>query len=171
MNIKKNNLPDFWQFSLTLYKHDLVQSALITWQNDVNANVNLALLCAMLNQQKIALTQSQLMSLHTKVSDFSNDYTKPLRALRQRYKEDMDAIEGYPAIRQKLLDAELMFEQQEQSLLLSELSQSQKNKLHSLVESSFNMDNLALYQALLIEQCELAFVPKAKLTDLNQYLV
>ena len=164
-------LSSFWQFSLALYKNDLVQSALITWQNDVNANVNLALLCAMLNQQKIALPQAELMALHTKVSDFSNDYTKPLRALRQRYKEDMDTIEGYPAIRQKLLDAELIFEQQEQSLLLSELSQSQKNKLHSVIEEPDNIDNLALYQTHLIEQSELTSLPKVKLTDLNQYLV
>lgn len=171
MNINKNNLPDFWQFSLALYKNDLVQSALIIWQNDVNANVNLALLCAMLNQQKIALTHSQLMTLHTNVSDFSNKYTKPLRALRQSYKMEMDSIEGYQAIRQKLLDAELIFEQQEQSLLLSQLPQPQKNNLYSVIEEPNNIDNLALYQTLLIEKSELTSLPKVKLTDLNQYLV
>jgi uncharacterized protein (TIGR02444 family) len=171
-------LSSFWQFSLTLYKNDLVQSTLLTWQNDVNANVNLVLLCAMLNQQKITLTQSQIMAQHTKVSDFSNQYTKPLRALRHRYKEDMDSIEGYPTIRQKLLDAELIFEQQEQSLLLGILTQWLAEQTEH-TPPEFH-DNLNLYQNGLIQNALTKTKSSAidfnighmvKLTDLNQYLV
>jgi uncharacterized protein (TIGR02444 family) len=161
----------FWQFSLTLYKNQLLESTLIEFQNKVNGNVNLALLCAMLNQHKLFLTQYQLHALHQSVTDFSKKFTQPLRTLRQTYKSNKGKINEYSQLRQSLLDAELLFEQQEQEILVTELTQIISH--HVLIYTS-NSDNLALYEKLIIDNFSNKNTQElnltTKLTDLNQYL-
>ena len=167
----------FWQFSLTLYKNQLVQSTLIEFQDEVNGNVNLALLCAMLNQYNVNLSESQLLSLQKVVSDFSNQFTQPLRALRIHYKAKQDDINEYSKLKGKLLDAELLFEQQEQAILITELTKYMTN--NALIDNA-NIDNLALYETLLYKEESDSKMPNihntqsssqlVKLTDLNQYL-
>jgi len=171
------SLSSFWQFSLTFYKNEFVQSTLIYFQNEYNANVNLALLCAMLNKHKVYLTEFQLLTLQQTVSDFSNQFTQPLRALRSTYKIKQDKITEYSQLRKKLLDAELLFEQQEQAILITELTQiiSDYALIDNVLINNVNTDNLALYEALLYKQELSANKPhssnqNAKLTDLNQHL-
>jgi uncharacterized protein (TIGR02444 family) len=155
-------LSSFWQFSLTLYKNDLVQTTLLHFQNEYTANVNLALLCAMLNKHQVSLSKSQLISLHQSITDFSAQYTQPLRALRQTYKNNKDEIQQYAQLRAKLLEAELLLEQQEQALLISQL-----NKIN-VVEKQ-QSDNLTLYQSLVVQPNKPSLA--MKLSDLNQFLL
>lgn len=172
----------FWQFSLAFYKTELVQSTLIYFQNEFNVNVNLALLCAMLNKKKVYLTELQLLRLQQTVSDFSKQFTQPLRALRSTYKNKKDVVSEYSQLRKKLLDAELLFEQQEQAILITELT---KLIADNALINNVNIDNLALYEALLYKSVlskqylykqelntnnQQLSTQEMKLTDLNQYL-
>lgn len=112
---------EFWPAALSFYRQDSWQQTLLHWQDNHQANVNLALLCLVLDQKQQQLTPEQINQLHNSVSEFSKDNTQVIRATRRQIKANAEQINDYQAIRGHLLDAELLLEQQEQQLLLTEL--------------------------------------------------
>lgn len=109
----------FWHFSCDYYQNAKVQSALLLLQNHYSANVNLALLCIWLNTLNLRIESATLKLLHREVSTFSNEFTKPLRALRAHYKDSLQTHINYQTLRSHLLNAELCLEKEEQALLLA----------------------------------------------------
>ncbi len=153
----------FWQFSLANYQIEQVQTTLLSAQGSHNLNVNLALFCLFLNQQKVYLTEEQLIQLNFELTEFNNQFTGHLRALRLEFKAAQPKLLQYDKLRKLLLDAELLLEQQEQDLLVGLFNQySDFSALHS--------DNLTLYQDLLSGKKSKANNSTLKLSDLNQYI-
>lgn len=130
--------PAFWQFSLAHYPDQ--QVALLDWQNTYQANVNLALLCQFLDQQKLCLSQPDLIQLHQAAKRFETQFTEPLRHLRQLYKTSESQFGNYAVIRQHLLAAELEIEKEQQQRLINSLDGL------SLIKGS---NNWSTYQHLL----------------------
>ena len=114
------SISDFWQFSLDSYPKQ--QDELLSWQDNQGGNVNLALLCQYLDTQELALTQSQIVDLHDNAKQFEHSFTAPLRQLRGQYKRQQNQLTEYPLIRQRLLDAELELERQQQRALVDALN-------------------------------------------------
>ncbi len=170
---------DFWQFSGALYQNELVQRTLLEFQNHFDANVNLALLCALLNKQECQLKPTALATLHQVVSQFSQQYTQPLRALRHNFKQHKDGLNAYSSVRENLLSAELLLEKQEQQILLETLNklidEQAKQPIPlstmSMGDNGCPLDYLALYQQHLQQAQPKNQLISYNLTDLNQCLV
>jgi len=109
------SLEDFWQFSLITYADK--QNELLNWQDEHGANVNLALFCLYLAHHQVKLTTAQITKLHQEVRLFSQQTTQKVRILRKEFKTLNSDIQHYNEIKQHLLDAELLLEKQEQSVL------------------------------------------------------
>lgn len=105
-----------WQFSLVLYPQ--VKNLCLQWQNELSANVNLLLLLCYLEQQQLSLTVSELQQLAAKLENFSAQFTKPLRTLRQNSAAAPLLPAQQQTLKQALLQAELELEKLEQQLLL-----------------------------------------------------
>ena len=110
----------FWQFSLSVYPK--WQTELLQWQYKHKANVNLALLCLYLDQLDRQLATHQIRELHLQVQTFSRQFTQLVRQCRRTMKQSQTLLNEYEAIRQHLLDAELILERQEQGELLAKLN-------------------------------------------------
>lgn len=154
----------FWNFSIDAYQINEVQSALLVAQDTFGLNVNLALFCLFLNKQNIYLTNEQLSQLNQVIVTFSFAFTGQVRSLRRDFKAKQDQIDRYPELRQSLLKAELLLEQQEQAILLLTF-----NEFHQFTHH--HRDNLSLYQSLLMEQNSVENFSLLKLSDLNQYIL
>ena len=87
-------------------------------QDQLGANVNLLLLLCYLEQQQLSLTVVELQRLATTLNDFSVQFTKPLRALRQNSATAPLSAVQQQTLKQALLQAELELEKLEQQLLL-----------------------------------------------------
>lgn len=169
---------DLWHFSTALYRHTLVKKTLLEFQNRFEGNVNLALLCALLNKQKCLLKPTSIATLHQVVSQFSQQYTKPLRALRHNFKQKKDCLNEYSSVRENLLSAELLLEKQEQQILLETLNKliDEQAKQHtslpttSMVDNPSPLDYLSLYQQHLQPSQPKNHLITYNLTDLNQFL-
>tara|TARA_R110002126_G_scaffold43555_27_gene124978 strand:- start:3111 stop:3587 length:477 start_codon:yes stop_codon:yes gene_type:complete len=105
-----------WQFSLALYPK--VQPLCLQWQDNFGVNVNLLLLLCYLEQQQLSLTSPQLQQLAAQLSDFSGQFTQPLRTLRRNSVNAKLSATQQRYLKQALLQAELSLEQLEQQLLL-----------------------------------------------------
>ena len=160
LNLSAQN---FWQFSLALYQHNNVQSLLLNLQDEVGLNVNLALFCAFLNKQNLYLNQHQIEQLHSAVQQFNHSFTSPLRQLRSSFKLQSNQLNNYDSLRQHLLNAELILEQQEQQVLIDSANQIQQI-------SPTHANNLQLYQQLISTQSKAKSNSLHKLSDLNQYI-
>jgi len=159
----------FWQFSLQVYKQPEVAQLLIESQDEIGSNVNLVLLCLWLEQQQQrVLSEQQLTQLHHKVMAFSREFTHPLRQLRRDFKQSKSDLHDYPSVRKKLLEAELLLEQQEQKLLLDVVEEI------GVVEEDDSLqlsDNVLRYQAYLLKQAEIQTTDiNSDLSKLNQYV-
>ena len=154
---------DLWHFSKSLYQHKAVETLLLSLQQEIDMNVNLALLCAMLNKHQMYLSTTQINTLVNNVGDFNFSYTKKLRELRAHFKTNRALLNQYDEIRETLLKTELLLEQQEQQMLVSTLQQFDNlNATHS--------NNLDLYQHHLTSTNTSAIKTLLKLSDLNQYI-
>lgn len=149
------NNDDFWQYSLRRYAEPNVAKQLLMLQDTYGANINLCLFCLYLETHQVALNQTQLLLLKKQLNVFGENFTQPLRNIRKALKVQYQSSEHYPTMRKQLLAAELAFEQQEQSILLSSLP------LNDLIAANTVPNNLQIYLKALI--C----VPK---TDLDQIL-
>ncbi|NRQ43471.1 TIGR02444 family protein [Rheinheimera sp. YQF-2] len=105
-----------WQFSLQLYPQ--VKSLCLQWQDQLGANVNLLLLLCYLEQQQLSLSASELQQLAAKLDNFSAQFTRPLRTLRQNSAAAPLLPAQQQTLKQALLQAELELEKLEQQLLL-----------------------------------------------------
>jgi uncharacterized protein (TIGR02444 family) len=105
-----------WQFSLQLYPQ--VKSLCLQWQDELGANVNLLLLLCYLEQQQLSLSASELQQLAAKLDNFSAQFTRPLRTLRQNSAAAPLLPAQQQTLKQALLQAELELEKLEQQLLL-----------------------------------------------------
>ena len=130
-----------WQFSLNIYPEK--QKELLRWQDEHGANVNLALFCIYTDQHQIALTQEQIETLHQSITSFSKRATNKLRVLRREFKVQSSDISYYEQIKKHLLEAELLLEKQEQSLLVE-----QAQSIISDIEGP-ELKNWPAYQQLL----------------------
>ncbi|GAB3001715.1 TIGR02444 family protein [Psychrosphaera aestuarii] len=108
---------ELWQFSVTSYQQDELQNELLGWQNSYDGNVNLALFCLYCDDLTIEISDQELTILHNYISQFSRKFTQAIRVNRETFKQQKAQINHYEDIRHHLLEAELLFEQQEQSLL------------------------------------------------------
>lgn len=106
----------FWQFSLQLYTQ--VKPLCLQWQDELGVNVNLLLLLCYLEQQQLSLSAAQLQQLTAQLDNFSAQFTKPLRALRQNSAVAPLLPAQQQTLKQALLQAELELEKLEQQLLL-----------------------------------------------------
>jgi len=111
-----------WQFSLAVYPQR--QDELLHWQDAHEANVNLALLCLYLDRRAVALSSEQIAALNRLVQIFSSTHTAQIRKCRRHMKEHKAALIQYKQIRERLLQAEMLLEQQEQRLLLDFFNQN-----------------------------------------------
>ncbi|MDP2716779.1 TIGR02444 family protein [Rheinheimera sp.] len=105
-----------WQFSLQLYPQ--VKNLCLQWQNEPGVNVNLLLLLCYLEQQQLSLSASELQQLAAKLDNFSAQFTRPLRTLRQNSAAAPLLPAQQQTLKQALLQAELELEKLEQQLLL-----------------------------------------------------
>lgn len=110
------SVEQLWQFSLALYPK--VKSLCLQWQNELGANVNLLLLLCYLEQQQLSLSATELQQLVAHLDNFSAQFTRPLRALRQNSAVAPLSAVQQQTLKQALLQAELTLEQLEQQLLL-----------------------------------------------------
>ncbi|WP_462156672.1 TIGR02444 family protein [Pseudoalteromonas sp. GB56] len=138
----KISAEQFWQFSLSIYANEQVQSSLLHWQNEHGLNVNLCLLLAYLDCHKLAISPAVLAELQTCLADFDSQALKPLRDVRRYLKQHQTEISHYPQLRRQMLDLELAFEQQQQQQLiatcqtLSLASNTQPNNLQLYLPQS-----------------------------------
>ena len=108
---------ELWQFSITTYQQDELQQELLRWQNSYGGNVNLSLFCMYCDDLGIKISDKELNLLQQQVSHFSIQFTQAIRVTRDHFKQSRSQLTDYDKIRQHLLEAELLLEQQEQTLL------------------------------------------------------
>ena len=120
-NLQSSSL---WQFALQYYSKSARSNALLQLQDKYAANINLCLLLKYLSQRNMMVSTSTISVLHAHVTEFSQAYTQPLRQLRTRFKQSLQTMENYSALRTHMLNAELELEKQEQQLLIAEFNRA-----------------------------------------------
>lgn len=137
-----------WQFSLVLYPK--VKSLCLQWQDQLGANVNLLLLLCYLEQQQLSLTSAQLQQLAATLTQFSAQFTQPLRQLRKNATSNGLAPTAQQQLKQCLLQAELELERLEQHLLLAHCPApiSKATPLLELYLAQLNAEPLAVTSQL-----------------------
>ncbi|MCL5050970.1 MAG: TIGR02444 family protein [Firmicutes bacterium] len=112
----------FWQASLEIYQRPGMQQQLIARQDQHGDNVNVALLELYLAEQGQPLDTNEKQVLQALIDAFSTEHTQLVRQLRRQLSrsEALTEVAG-KALKQALLDAELILEQQEQALLITHL--------------------------------------------------
>lgn len=151
-----------WQANLALYEKTGVSELLLTYQNQLAANVNLILLLHYLQQQQISLSVADISKLHHQVSQFNQQFTAPLRSFRAECKQQLNSAANYSQLRKALLEAELELERLELGCLIETSATCQP--------SSKVTDNLAQYQNHL--QKNASFTGELPpLADLNQTII
>ena len=154
----------FWNFSLDVYQICEVQTALLDAQHTHGLNVNLALFCLFLNKQNIYLTEQQIIELNKPLVVFNSEFTNKVRELRNFFKTKQALLGDYTQLRQSMLKAELILEQQEQQILTSTYATFDQF-------SHQQTDNISIYQSILLAQNTSPAKPALKLSDLNQYIL
>lgn len=139
---------EFWQFSLSYYQQNKNEESLLFWQNEHDANVNLALLCIYLDELNVSLPEDKLHHLHVLAKAYESKITQPIRNLRNDFKKLQSTMPSYTEIRQHLLQAELTVEQDQQRELVTSCNS------FGVVQFNFNdptnkANNWAQYQNLL----------------------
>lgn len=155
---------DFWNFSISVYQKPNVQSILLQGQAQLHANVNLALLCLWMTQQGVQLSQTQLEHLHKTVTSFGVEFTQVIRKARNDFKLKQESLDNYAEVRTHLLDAELLMERQEQSILVDEVS---RLTLSTECNAVSNIEN---YQSFLMPNIDDISAVDTEFCDLNQYI-
>ena len=166
-NMTDKQYQSFWQFSSTVYQQEQVSLLLLKSQDEIGSNMNLVLLCLWLNQQNVLLSNPQIEKLHVTVMAFSQQFTKSIRSLRNNFKQQQQNINEYSEIRKKLLESELLLEQQEQQILLNLLSEFTANTSEKVPTLS---DNLVAYQGYLLNIGSKLKPFESDLSLLNQYV-
>ncbi|MCU4675423.1 TIGR02444 family protein [Catenovulum sp. 2E275] len=122
MNKLSLDKAQIWQQVCALYQNNSVQKICLNWQEQHQANVNLILILSWLEYKSYRFSEPQLTQLLIKLNEFNQHTTGLIRQARfnwRNYQTEAD----YQTIKQALLTAELMFEQQEQALIIDTLNQ------------------------------------------------
>lgn len=141
---------ELWHFSITSYQQDELQNELLSWQNSYDGNVNMALFCLYCDDLSIQISDTELDLLHNQISVFSRKFTQTIRVSRETFKQQKAQIQKYEDIRHHLLEAELLFEQQEQSLLCDMMNRDAAEYQSNIAAPQ----NWARYQSLLKRSSE-----------------
>ena len=127
----------FWAFSLSLWKNQAAQNALLSLQNDLDLVVNRLLFCSWLGFERRELL-TDAMFKHTLLSQWHKQSVAPLRAARMALK--ISAPLQFQLIK-TIQSAELQAEQIEQALLFKNIDQLSQTstKRNTLETLSFNL--------------------------------
>lgn len=111
----------FWRFSLSLYQLKRIKDACLQLQDESGANINLILFAIWTAQQRLRFNPNWRTSFQ-QFENWHQDYTLQLRRQRNELThlaEKADKNENGPLhrMREHLLKAELLAEQQEQAVL------------------------------------------------------
>ncbi len=111
----------FWRFSLSLYQLKRIQDACLQLQDESGANINLIFFAIWAAQQRLRFSPDWRSNFQ-QFDNWHNDYTLQLRRQRNELKviaEKADRNEHGPLhrMREHILQAEKLAEQQEQAVL------------------------------------------------------
>ncbi|SFX57004.1 TIGR02444 family protein [Marinospirillum alkaliphilum] len=137
----------FWRFSLSLYQLKRIKDACLQLQDESGANVNLLLFALWVSQQQLRFAPDWKQSFQ-QLDNWHRDYTLQLRRQRNELKvlaEKADQHEDGPLhrMRDHIMKAELLAEQQEQAVLYYYYQERQglldcENKEAALIENLCN---------------------------------
>lgn len=127
----------FWTFSLSLWKNQQAQSALLSLQDDAGLVVNRLLFCSWLGFERRELDVEMLFR-DTKLALWHEHTLNPLRSIRKQLKT---TAPFHPQLRATVQNAELQAEQIEQALLFQQTDQLSRptTKQNTLATLSFNL--------------------------------
>lgn len=116
--------PDiWWNIANDMYREPGLSNTLIAAQDSSGENVNLALLAIYLQRQGCALSDDEKRHLADAIESFNTTHTQPLRALRRQLSRSESLTEkSRKQLKESLLAAELILEQEEQRLLIEALN-------------------------------------------------
>ena len=103
-----------WEFSVHNYARDGVAESCLALQDGFGMDVNLLLYAAWVATADRSLSAEHLLALRALIAPWRGRVVRPLRALRQEWRD-------YPvasAIRGKIKDLELLAERQQQAMML-----------------------------------------------------
>ncbi len=116
-------IKELWSFSVARYASPAVQAQLLAWQEQNNANVNLAIVCVWAGHRGRRLMKPEIRHAVEAVSGWNSAVTSALRSMRRRLKGEWSMLAADPEpARQAILAAELEAERTEQALLIKALS-------------------------------------------------
>lgn len=121
------SVASFWDFSVSFYQQHNNQYTLLWLQDNARLNVNMLLLILYLGQFKLVLSKQKIAQLMAQLQTLDS-LTSNLRRQRKALKEAFYAYESWPNNEMEIqynqmLEKELMFEKQQQKLLISRVVQ------------------------------------------------
>lgn len=103
----------FWEYSLALYAREGVAAACLALQDEFGLDVNLLLYGAWQASQGRRLDEQHMAELEESTALWRHEVVKPVRALRQRWRE----FPGVAQLRDELKSLELNAERQQQDMM------------------------------------------------------
>jgi uncharacterized protein (TIGR02444 family) len=109
-----------WDYSIATYDLEGVASACLALQDTFGLDVNLLFYAAWLAQREQRLSHDHLMGVEALIADWRHDMVKPLRVLRQRWRETPCAA----SVRDEIKSLELRAERQQQDTMYAYYQES-----------------------------------------------
>ena len=109
-----------WDYSVATYGLEGVAPACLALQETFGLDVNLLLYAAWLAQREQRLSHQHLVDVETLIGDWREDMIKPLRALRQQWRQMSDAT----VLRDEIKSLELRAEQQQHDMMYAHYQRS-----------------------------------------------
>ena len=103
----------FWDYSIAVYSRQGVAPACLALQDSFDLDVNLLLYAAWLAHLGQRLDQDHLSAVEALVADWRDNMVRPLRRVRQHWRESPQAVE----LREGIKSLELRAEQQQQDAM------------------------------------------------------
>lgn len=97
---------DLWNFALNLYARPGVEAACLQWQ-DQGGDVCLLLCAAWLNSRGAIPSEQRMQELRELASAWQNDVVKPLRRVRQQWREAAAQDPQLAGLRERVKGLEL----------------------------------------------------------------
>jgi len=146
-----NHHLSFWEFSLSLYRHDRVKSTCLSLQDSHSADVNLLLFLLYQAYQQRQLDALMISQLDTAVKAWRNTVIQPLREARNALKGTPFQLPNHAqeTLRQQVLALELSAEKLEQEYLETLPLRTQFANAHHAARI-----NLEHYASLLTEHAD-----------------
>lgn len=88
------------------------------------------------------VSTSTIAVLHAHVTDFSQNYTQPLRQIRANFKQSLQTMKNYSALRTHMLNAELELEKQEQQLLVDAFNRATTSDLSPTCPLKYYLESI-----------------------------